>query len=91
MKFEQITNEDCGARKAGYMLDLAAPLMVNQAAIDDLHSRRGESAVNSTIDGLCDNDGDLFRGEDGEYYAVAFDYGAPAPYPVLAWHRLTKR
>lgn len=89
MKFTQLTNEFCGARKAGYALDLNAQHEVNQPALDDLRHRRGESAVNNLIDSLSDNEGDLFQGEDGEYYTVEFDYSA-SPAVIAAWHRLVK-
>lgn len=89
MKFEQLTNEFNGARNAGYTLDLTCSHEVDDSAAASVMTTRGESYLNSLVDSLFDNEGDLFRGQDGNLYAVIFDYGRTPAVPV-AWQRLRK-
>lgn len=80
----------CAAqRTAGYVIALPAQRELNQPALDDLQRRLGESRVNSALDGLWNNDGDLYQGDDGNFYAVEFDYSVSPAVP-LAWAKLTK-
>lgn len=86
MKFERITNELYGARNAGYVFDSTAPRTIDQDVVDRMKSR-GEAYIDNQLDAMYDNDGDLYRGEDGEYYGVIFGYVDGHIVP-LAWQRM---
>ena len=84
MKFEQITNAAFGAMHAGYKIDLAAERQIDAAALQHVKYDHGENYVYSEIDALYDFDGDLYRGDDGEYYTVWMHDNTP-----IIWHKLT--
>lgn len=68
MKFEKLTDELYGARKAGYEFDPQAARYINEEA----RKRLSENRIDILLDQLYDNDGDLYRGEDGECYGIVF-------------------
>lgn len=88
MKFKSVTNEIFGARKAGYTFDTNAPRETDDALLADLRSRSRRLADN-LLDEFYDLDGDLYRGDNGEYYAVKFASFDGQEKPVI-WQRLVK-
>lgn len=83
MEFTKLTNEVFGARKLGYRFDLDAEFGRNESLLRDVTAYCGERFADDLIDGFFDLDGDLYKGEDGEYYAVQMYLGKP-----LVWQRL---
>lgn len=84
MKFEKITDQLYGARKAGYTFDMTAPRETDDALLDRLSSRMADNL----LDEFYDFDGDLYQGDDGEFYAVKFATFDGQEKPVI-WQRLT--
>lgn len=99
--FTRVTDEMCGAKNAGYTLDFDHKTESNLGMIRWLiwnmnnSTESNANRIGRMVDSLYDNDGDLYQGSDGNYYAVYF---APAymvdtkiPYDIpLFWHRLKK-
>lgn len=81
--------DERSAQSLGYVLDLDSPRIVDKEAADAVVRARSRNALDSMIDALCDNAGSPYRGEDGELYAVEFDWSHPEAVPVV-WQRLRK-
>jgi len=77
------------AQSLGYVLDLDSARIVDKKAADAVARTRSRSALDSMIDAFCDNAGSPYRGDDGELYAVEFDWAQPEAVPVV-WQRLRK-
>ena len=89
MKFEKVTSELYGAKKAGYTFDRDAEREINTQLMRILAAERGERFAEDKLDSFSDFDGDLYRGEDGEAYAVLYVYANGREQP-LCWQRLKK-
>jgi len=90
MKFDQLTNESYGARNAGFVIDFDYKIEWDADLFAALKSKRGEDWASGFVDSFHDFDGDLFIGEDGNYYHVALDYAGNAPYVPVMWRRLKR-
>jgi len=88
-KFEKVTEEIYGARKAGYTFDLAADRELNTQMMRVLIAERGERFVDDELDSFYDGDGDLYMDEDGQPYAVCMVYDGNH-YVPLCWQKLRK-
>lgn len=49
-----------------------------------------ERLADDWIDGCWDHDTDVYKGDDGKYYAVEFDYRGDAPEP-FCWHEVQRK
>lgn len=87
MKFEQMTNEYKGAQHAGYVFDTAVERGIDDDAMAELVRDRGQNWFDDHMDYFCDHEGDLYRGEDGCYYAVWFET-LGGQRKAVAWQRL---
>ena len=83
--FEQITHELYGAKKNGFVFDMNYPREMDKAVAKAIGHRRTDIC----LDSFCDLDGDLYRDENGFYYAVQFVY-VENGYKPLCWQRLKK-
>ena len=90
MTFEQLTNELDGARNAGYTWDLTANRETDTALLEKLRKERGTRWVENLLDSFWDFDGDLFKGGDGNFYAVKMVFCGDHSVPAI-WHRLVKK
>lgn len=88
-KFERITGELYGAKKAGFVLDKDAERETNEQLARVLIAERGEKFVDSKLDAFHDFDGDLYRDEDGQEYAVEMVWVKDKEEP-LCWQRLRR-
>ena len=88
MKFERLTNEDFGAQNAGYRFDFSQPQIIDDDVRALVLRERDESYLSSCIDGFCDFEGDLHRGDDGELYVVGYAY--VDDFVPLVWRRVVK-
>lgn len=84
-KFEKITSELYGAKKAGYTFDESADREMNEQLIRKLIAERGQKFVDKKLDAFYDLDGDLYKDEDGQAYAVEMVDGEP-----ICWQKLRK-
>lgn len=89
MKFERLTNEVYGAKKAGYVIDTEEPRITDADLYVRIANERGSRYVDNKLDDLYDNDGDLYKGEDGNAYAVEYVY-IDGVFKPLCWQRLVK-
>lgn len=89
MKFKKMTNELYGAKNAGYVIDVDAPRITDADLYVKLAIERGNRFVDGKLDALYDFDGDLYKGEDGEYYAVEFVNTDDEVKP-FCWQRVIK-
>lgn len=89
MTFTPVIDELNGARNAGYIFDESADTVCDDALYKKLRSERGGNWVSNQVDTLYDFDGPLYRGDDGERYAVQMVWVEDGFVP-LAWHRLIK-
>lgn len=85
MTFTQLTNEAFGAMNRGYRMDLTCKRVFDEAVLAQLERDMGETFVNNLIDSFEEFESDLYQGDDGEYYAVAFDL----KHRPVVWRRLT--
>lgn len=85
--FEKCTDSLYGARNAGYVFDKTVAREVDEQFMQNLIVSRGRWFVDAKLDELYDLDGDLYQGEDGQYYAVVFVYDGDVPVP-LCWQKL---
>ena len=84
-KFEKITSELYGAKKAGYIFDKSADREMNEQLIRKLTAERGQRFVDKKLDAFYDLDGDLYQDEEGQAYAVELVDGEP-----ICWQKLRK-
>lgn len=89
MKFERLTSEGYGARNAGYTLDLDYPREYDKDLLQEAEIERGERFVDNALDSFNDFDGDLYRGDDGNLYAVSSIWFGNSSVPVI-WQRVKK-
>ena len=89
MKFERLTNEFYGARKAGYVIDTDAPRVTDADLCARLEKERGSRFVEGKLDALYDFDGDLYKAENGDLYAVEYVFTDDG-YEPLCWQRVKK-
>lgn len=88
-KFERITNELYGAKHAGYRIDRNAEKEVDEQLIRKLRAERGERFVDNKLDEIYDFDGDAYKDENGDVYAVVMVWIQDKEEP-LCWHKLTE-
>lgn len=89
MKFVAEIDELFGARRAGYVFDETADRERDEELYQKAIRDHGENWVDGKADELWELDGSLFRGEDGEAYAVVMICDGAEMKPLF-WHRLCR-
>lgn len=84
--FVRLTNELYGARHAGYCFDLTAPRECDNDLMTRLVADIGWNYVDGMFDSFCDFDGDLYRDDNGDLYAVMFYNERP-----FCWQKVKKQ
>ena len=90
MTFTKMTNRLYAAKDMGFVFDQTAPREVDEKAINKMMSRVGERFVDDKIDEFYDMDGDVYLGDDGNFYAVLYSYYGPQEhqYVPTIWQRI---
>ena len=90
MKFTTVNDDLFAAQKLGYRFDPNAEMVIDQnvaAIVNAEHDGHGNHLSN-LIDRFCDFDSPLYRGEDGEFYAMRTYYTSGGEQLPLVWRKL---
>lgn len=89
MKFNKLTDEYNGARKAGYEMDLSHNIVIDKEVYAEVCASRDVNYADRLPDDLYDFDGDAYIGEDGNTYAV-LEVCVSDEMKPFCWQRLKK-
>lgn len=91
MKFEVVVDELFGAKSAGYRFDTEhSHLVIDPDAQNEFLKDWNPNRLSNKIDSFLDFESELYRGEDGEFYAVEFIYPRSGGKMPLCWWKLVK-